>query len=64
MIDSARWRRSRHSGGGNDCVEVAHDGGATLIRDSKLPREGVLVVPESGWYGLLAALKWDPAVGS
>lgn len=35
--DEPRWRKSSHSGGGNDCVEVATTGPVTTVRDSKNP---------------------------
>jgi hypothetical protein len=31
----ARWRKSSHSGGANDCVEVAELGKHAAVRDSK-----------------------------
>ncbi|HEX7661109.1 MAG TPA: DUF397 domain-containing protein [Pseudonocardiaceae bacterium] len=32
------WRKSSHSGGGNDCVEIATTGdGVAAVRDSKNP---------------------------
>ena len=31
------WRKSSHSTGGNDCVEVAQAGTSWLVRDSKDP---------------------------
>jgi len=39
-----RWRKSSHSGGGDQsaCVEIAHDLGA--VRDSKNPGGPVLIV--------------------
>ena len=41
------WRKSSHSTGGNDCVEIAQAGTSCLVRDSKNP-DGVrlaVVVP-------------------
>ena len=29
------WRKSSHSTGGNDCIEVAQAGRSCLVRDSK-----------------------------
>ncbi|WP_344421393.1 DUF397 domain-containing protein [Amycolatopsis minnesotensis] len=51
------WRKSSHSGGGNDCVEVALTGEGTAVRDSKDPDGGVFAVSASGWRGLLAAVR-------
>jgi hypothetical protein len=31
------WRKSSHSGGGNDCVEIAVADARTAVRDSKNP---------------------------
>lgn len=53
----ATWRKSSHSGGGNDCVEIAFVTGATAVRDSKDPEGGTLALPSSGWRGLLAVLE-------
>ncbi|AXX27471.1 DUF397 domain-containing protein [Actinosynnema pretiosum subsp. pretiosum] len=37
------WRKSSRSGAGaNNCVEVAHDRGSALFRDSKAPESGRL----------------------
>lgn len=52
-----RWRKSTYSGGGNDCVEIAFTGGATAVRDSKDPSGGGLIVPASGWHGLLESAR-------
>lgn len=51
------WRKSSHSGGGNDCVEVALTGDGTAVRDSKDPGGGAFAVSASGWRGLLAAVR-------
>jgi hypothetical protein len=48
------WRRSSHSGGGNDCVEIAFTDGGTALRDSKDPFSGLLLVRAAGWRALLA----------
>jgi hypothetical protein len=37
-----RWRKSRHSGGGNGaCIEIAHN--LAAVRDSKNPHGPILV---------------------
>jgi hypothetical protein len=56
-ISGARWRKSSHSGGGNDCVEVAFVGDGAAVRDSKDPEGGAFRLPASGWRGLLAAVR-------
>ncbi|WP_370942904.1 DUF397 domain-containing protein [Amycolatopsis sp. cg5] len=55
-LAGARWRKSSHSGGGNDCVEVAFVPGGTAVRDSKDPEGGAFVLPAGGWQGLLDSL--------
>ncbi len=54
---SAVWRKSsRSNGGGNGaCVEIALDGSAARIRDSKGQADAVVTVP--GWGAFLAAVK-------
>ncbi|MFE0023864.1 DUF397 domain-containing protein [Amycolatopsis sp. NPDC059021] len=56
-LSRAHWRKSSHSGGGNDCVEIAFVGGDAAVRDSKDPEGGAFRLPASGWQGLLAALR-------
>ncbi|MEU7783499.1 MULTISPECIES: DUF397 domain-containing protein [unclassified Amycolatopsis] len=56
-LSGARWRKSSHSGGGNDCVEVAFVDGGAAVRDSKDPEGGAFRLPASGWRGLLAAVR-------
>nr|WP_245667335.1 DUF397 domain-containing protein [Actinomadura macra] len=47
---SPTWRKSRHSGDGHDCVEIAQDGrDAFLVRDSKAPGAGVLRFATEEW---------------
>jgi hypothetical protein len=55
QADSSRvhWRKSSHSGGGNDCVEVAFAGSGTAVRDSKDPDGGAFTLPSASWLGLL-----------
>ncbi|MFI5719901.1 DUF397 domain-containing protein [Nocardia sp. NPDC051750] len=54
-LSSARWFKSRHSGGGADCVEVAHlDSGAVAVRDSKNPTGPALVFTPAEWDAFLA----------
>jgi hypothetical protein len=45
QVDHAcpRWRRSSHSGGGTNCVEVAALVDAVAVRDSKDPAGPALV---------------------
>lgn len=58
-LGGARWRKSSYStgnGGGNDsCVEVAHAGPITAIRDSKNASGPVLAVPAASWRSFVNA---------
>lgn len=54
------WRKSSRSGqdhtNGN-CVELAFDGLSVVLRDSKSPNRGTLIVSESGWTSFLRVSK-------
>ncbi|HKN53073.1 MAG TPA: DUF397 domain-containing protein [Amycolatopsis sp.] len=60
-LSRARWRKSSHSGGGNDCVEVAFVGDGAAVRDSKDPDGGAFRLTASGWRGLLAVVAEQPS---
>jgi hypothetical protein len=51
------WRKSSHSTGGNDCVEVAQAGTSCLIRDSKNPDEARLAIRPKVWTAFISAIK-------
>jgi len=52
------WRKSSHSGGQGECVEVATNRPATVaVRDSKDPDGPVLTVTPDGWASLTARLR-------
>ena len=51
------WRKSSHSGGGNDCVEVAQNRTTCLIRDSKNPDGGRLAIRAQEWAAFLGQIK-------
>ena len=53
----ARWRKSSHSGGGNQCVEVAAVDGVYAVRDSKNPAAGHLAFSASAWKAFLDQAK-------
>ncbi|MGK8553764.1 DUF397 domain-containing protein [Nocardia gipuzkoensis] len=54
-LSGAEWFTSSHSGGGNECVEVAHlDGGMVGVRDSKNPSGPALVFTSGEWDAFLA----------
>lgn len=52
-----RWRKSSHSGGGNDCVEVAFFEEGAAVRDSKNPAAGFLRLSTSEWDAFLSAAR-------
>lgn len=56
--DGLKWRKSSFSGGnGAECVEVASDGRAVLVRDTKRREAGHLAVDADGWRVFIAAVK-------
>lgn len=62
MIDltHARWNKSSHSGGGNDCVEVAQNlVGVVAVRDSKDPGGPALVFSTTAWRVFVQQVRAD-----
>ncbi|MGK8553763.1 DUF397 domain-containing protein [Nocardia gipuzkoensis] len=56
-LSGARWFKSSHSSGGNDCVEVAHlDEGMVGVRDSKNPAGPALVFTPGEWDAFTAGV--------
>jgi hypothetical protein len=53
----AMWRKSSHSGAGNDCVEIALAETQTRVRDSKNPDAGMLHFGTPGWAIFLTATR-------
>jgi len=51
------WRKSSHSTGGNDCVEVARAGTNCLVRDSKNPDRAHLAVRPQAWAAFIGDIK-------
>lgn len=51
------WRRSSHSGGGNNCVEAAQIGAAVAVRDSKNSEGRPVTLPSSAWRALIGQMK-------
>jgi Domain of unknown function (DUF397) len=51
------WRKSSHSTGGNDCVEVAQAGTSCLVRDSKDPDGARLAVRPKAWGAFTGDIK-------
>ncbi|MEV0179575.1 DUF397 domain-containing protein [Streptomyces sp. NPDC050625] len=55
--DACPWFESSHSAdGGTACVECAHAGDCTLVRDSKRAYGPVIAVRGSAWGAFLGAL--------
>jgi hypothetical protein len=57
------WRTSSHSGGGNECVEVAPTREGCLVRDSKQPGGTRLAVSRQAWAAFTRHVKDPVAVG-
>jgi hypothetical protein len=53
------WRKSSHSGGGNDCVEIATTGGGAAVRDSKNPEGPRLRFDAGRWTAFLGQARGD-----
>lgn len=51
------WRKSSHSTGGNDCVEVAQAGTSCLVRDSKDSGSARLAVRPQAWAAFTGDIK-------
>jgi hypothetical protein len=56
-VTAVKWRKSSHSGSGNNCVEVASLAGACAVRDSKNPDGGHLVVGAEDWAAFISGIK-------
>jgi hypothetical protein len=52
-----RWRKSSHSGSGNNCVEVATLGSGIAIRDSKDPDSPHLIFTFREWRTFTTSIK-------
>ncbi|WP_137233733.1 DUF397 domain-containing protein [Streptomyces sp. BPSDS2] len=56
--ETPSWFKSSHSGGNaTECVEAAHLGEATAIRDSKATEEGSLLFQPRSWSSFMSALQ-------
>lgn len=58
-LESARWRKSSHSGSnGGTCVEVADNmPGVIAVRDSKDPAGPVLAFAPDEWQAFTAGIR-------
>lgn len=56
-LDGVTWRKSSHSGGQGNCVEVAGTPTAVGVRDSKDPSGPVLVFTRPAWQAFVDAVK-------
>jgi hypothetical protein len=55
-VDALPWRKSSYSGGqSGNCVEVATLT-TTVVRDSKAPHSGFLLLGAATWHALRAAV--------
>jgi Domain of unknown function (DUF397) len=52
-LTRAAWRKSTHSGGGNECAEVAALDGVTAVRDTKNRAGGHIAVDHDSWRAFL-----------
>ncbi|MFJ8510187.1 DUF397 domain-containing protein [Streptomyces avermitilis] len=57
-IEGVRWRKSRHSGGNGNCVELARlSSGDVVIRNSRFPDGPVLVYTREEIAAFLGGVK-------
>ncbi|MDL4772599.1 DUF397 domain-containing protein [Actinomadura xylanilytica] len=52
-----QWRKSRRSGTGDNCVEVAQFRHSIGVRDSKAPNAGTLVFSHQAWAVFITHIK-------
>jgi Domain of unknown function (DUF397) len=59
QADQARtaWRKSTHSGGNGDCVEIAEIDARCAVRDSKNPDGQILTFGRSEWSAFIGRIK-------
>lgn len=49
-----KWRKSKRSGSGGNCVEVRATGEGVEVRDSKHPEEATLTFTGEAWRAFVA----------
>lgn len=55
-----QWFKSSFSGGsGTECVECAHSGATTLVRDSKWAGGPVIAVQHQAWQFFVGSLRGE-----
>ncbi|MFF2556697.1 DUF397 domain-containing protein [Nocardia sp. NPDC058058] len=54
------WYKSSRSEGGKACVEIRHEPGTTLVRDTKDSGHGpILEFPSDAWSTFIASRVWE-----
>jgi hypothetical protein len=56
-LSQHKWRKARHSGTGDNCVEVAGAGQVVAVRDSKKPDAGRLAFSPHEWHAFAERVK-------
>lgn len=56
-LSNAAWKKSSHSGGQGECVEVADLSDAVAIRDSKNPDGPALLFGRGSFAGLVGRIR-------
>ncbi|MEV5935904.1 DUF397 domain-containing protein [Streptomyces sp. NPDC093250] len=56
-MPTIRWRKSSHSGDSSNCVEIATDPAAVLVRDSKTTPGPRLDFSPTTWAAFLTHVK-------
>jgi hypothetical protein len=58
-VSGVVWRKSSHSGGNNDCVEMACASNARMVRDSKNVAGEALTFPVGAVRRLMDRIRQD-----
>lgn len=53
------WRKSKASGGGGECVEIASEGQSLFVRDSRDPSGAVLAFSPGQWFAFVRRIRSD-----